>query len=352
MEKTRIDRALGRLMSNRLLQHLSFWGAAYIILVNVFRISDSIGLVDYIYTGIFMITLMIAVYINLLLLIPLLLVRRRYLFFFISIVALLFLASIFNEFVFNRLIDLIFPGFYFISYYSLLDLGKFFTVFIGLSSLLKLSKEWFKLIDSKKKLSEVEKEKAEIELKALRAQVNPHFLFNSLNVLYSLALKESKESPDAIIRLSDILRYVIYDSNKDYVKVSSEIKLIRDYLALQGYRIDDSSEINFQSQSDIDNDIAPMLLLPLVENSFKHGIKGDIKNTYVKINLSSDSSGIRFEIENNSVELHKKEENNEGGVGLDNVKHRLELIYPENHELDIISTQEAFKVILFLPYEN
>jgi len=279
-------------------------------------------------------------------------VSRKYLFFFTAILALLLLASLFNEFVFNRLIDSILPGFYFISYYSLFDLGKFFFVFIGLSSLLKLSKEWFQLIDSKQKLSEVERQKTEIELKALLAQVNPHFLFNSLNVLYSLALKESKESPDAIIRLSDILRYVIYEANKDFVKISSEIKLISDYLALQKYRIDSSSKIDFKSNIEVDSDIAPMLLLPLVENSFKHGIKGDLKDTYVKIHLSSDSSGIRFEIENNRVELNKNEENSRGGVGLDNIKHRLELIYPENHELDIISTEEAFKVLLFLPYEN
>ena len=250
MKKTWIIRVLASLISSRLLQHFSFWGTSYFILLNVFRVSEELGLVDYIYTGIFMITLMIAVYINLLLLMPLLLLRRSYSFFLIAIVALLFLASLFNEFVFNSLIDLILPEYYFISYYSLLDLSKFFIVFLGLSSLLKLSKEWFQLIDSKQKLSEVEKEKAEIELRALRAQVNPHFLFNSLNVLYSLALKESKESPDAIIRLSDILRYVIYDSNKDFVPVSSEIKLIRDYLALQQYRIDDSSEIIFNFKAD------------------------------------------------------------------------------------------------------
>jgi len=352
MKKTRVIRYLGSLISSRLLQHLSFWGAAYFILLNVFKISDELGLVDYIYTGIFMITLMIAVYINLILLIPFFLVRRRYLFFLITIVALLFLASLFNEFVFNSLIDLLFPEFYFISYYSLLDLSKFFIVFLGLSSLLKLSKEWFQLIDSKQKLSEVEKEKAEIELKALRAQVNPHFLFNSLNVLYSLALKESKESPDAIIRLSDILRYVIYESNKEYVKISAEIKLINDYLALQSYRIDDSSEISFNSQSDVDNDIAPMLLLPLVENSFKHGIKGDLKDTYVKIDLSSDSTGIRFEIENNRVEFSKNEEYEGKGVGLANIKHRLDLIYPDNHNIEIKSTEETFKVLLILPYED
>lgn len=352
MERTRIVKVLNSLITNRLLQHLIFWGVAYAILLNVFRINDDLGLVDYIYTAIFLITLIIAVYINLLLIIPYLLVRRNYLYFFLSIVALLFTGSLFNEFVFNNLVDLIFPGFYFISYYSLLDLGKFFVIFIGLSSLLKLSKGWFQLIDSKQKLSEVEKQKADIELKALRAQVNPHFLFNSLNVLYSLALKESKESPDAIISLSDILRYVIYESNKEYVKISSEIKLISDYLALQRYRIDDSSDISFNSHSDVDNDIAPMLLLPLVENSFKHGIKGDLKGTYVRIGLSSDSKGIRFEIENNRGELIENIESERKGVGLKNIKHRLNLIYPDNHIFDIISTDETFRVLLILQNED
>lgn len=320
--------------------------------MKLFRINDDIGLVDYIYTGIFLITLMIAVYLNLLLLIPYLLVRKRYLFFFIAIVALLLLGSLLNEFVFNSLIDSILPGFYFISYYSLVDLGKFFIVFIGLSSLLKLSKEWFQLIDSKQKLGEVERQKTEIELKALRAQVNPHFLFNSLNVLYSLALKESKESPDAIIRLSDILRYVIYESNKDFVKLSSEAKLIKDYIALQKYRIDSSSKVDLDFKLDVDNTIAPMLLLPLVENSFKHGIKGDLKNTFVRIELSSSNKGISFKIENNRGEDSDVDEGERKGVGLANIKHRLDLIYPDKHQINIESNKDIYRVLLILPYEN
>lgn len=352
MEKTRISRVLNSLISIRLFQHLSFWGAAYAILINVFKISDDLGLVDFIYTGIFMSTLMIAVYINLVLLIPYILVRRKYLFYSMAIVSLLLLAVLFNELVFNKLIDSVLPGFYFISYYSLIDLGVFFSAFLALSSLFKLSKEWFQLVDTKQRLNEVEKEKAEIELKALRAQVNPHFLFNSLNVLYSLALKKSKESPDAIIRLSDILRYVIYESSKDLVKLSSEVRLIEDYLTLQRYRIDNTSNIDFSLNLDQDNTIAPMLLLPLVENSFKHGIKGDLNNTYVNIDLVSKNNMTIFIIENNSGDSIDPEGKKNKGIGLKNIKSRLELIYPARHTLEIISSEQSFKVTLEIQHEN
>ncbi len=346
------DKIVLKVVQNRILHHILFWLFSFYVLLNLFSNTSEFSGIDYIYTMIFIITLQIGVYINRLIIIPYMIRAQKYFtFIFLLIMTILFAAFI-NLLLFNRLIDFILPGYYFISYYSYFDILIFFTAFILLTTLLKFSKEWFQLIESKQKLSEIEKEKAKIELKTLRTQINPHFLFNSLNVLYSLALKEAEESPDAIIKLSDILRYVIYDSNKDRIKLSSEIKLINDYLSLQNYRIDNTSKIDFFTDVKEDILIAPMLFLPLVENSFKHGIKGDLFETYVKIKLLSNNKETLFEIENNKGETENIEKESKGGIGIANIRHRLNLIYPEKHRFDIQESQSSFKVILKIEHEN
>ena len=117
----------------------------------------------------------------------------------------------------------------------------FIVIYILITTLLKLSKSWFELQEVTSRLIRIEKENVKSELNALKAQINPHFLFNSLNVIYSQAIKNSNKTPDAIIQLSDILRYVIYDSTKDKVSIKTEIKLIEDYIELQKFRIDTTS---------------------------------------------------------------------------------------------------------------
>jgi len=211
---------------------------------------------------------------------------------------------------------------------------------------LKFTTEWFSQEDAKFKLSKIEREKVEIELKALRAQVNPHFLFNSLNVLYSLALKNAKETPELIIKLSDILRYVIYDSNKEKVSIKSEVELINNYLSLQEHRIDKTSIVSFETDIQNDIKIAPMLFLPLVENSFKHGVKGDISNTYVNIKIKTTNKILYFEIENNKGTVENTDEKKDGGIGLANIKKRLHLLYANNHILKIKDDENKFKVSL------
>jgi LytS/YehU family sensor histidine kinase len=308
--------------------------------------------IDYIYTLLFQLTLMIAVYSNLLLLVPKLLSAKRIFLYSLFLLLLLLSGSIFNILLFGRFIDFILPGYYFISYYSLFDILKFFIVFIFSTTLLKLSKEWFQLLGSKQKLVETEKEKVEIELKALRSQINPHFLFNSLNVLYALALKKAKETPEAIIKLSDILRYVVYDSNKNKVKLSAEVKLINNYLSLQKYRIENISDVVFETDIKDDIQLSPMLFLPLVENSFKHGVKGDVSNTYVHISLKSKDHEMVFEIENNKGYADDIEKETKQGIGIANIKKRLSLIYPDKHLLIITENESIFKVLLQINNEN
>ncbi len=221
---------------NNVVQHLLFWGLSFYILLNIFSGSSSFQKIDFIYTSNFLVSLVIPVELNLFMLIPRFLTRKKYLIYIFLFLANLFLFSLFNQFIFNSLIDHILTGYYFISYYSFMDILKFFLIFLVITTLLHLSKEWFELNESRQKMILLEKEKIDAELKALSNQVNPHFLFNSLNVLYSLAINNAKETPEAIVKLSDILRYVIYESNSETVELQSEIKIIENFVELQKFR--------------------------------------------------------------------------------------------------------------------
>ncbi len=344
---------LEKVYKNKLLQHILFWLVSSYIMLHLFADSGQIEKIDYIYTALFQSTLITGVYVNLFLLIPKLLSRKKYFLYIVSLIIVIAASVEINILFFDKLVDHILPGYYFISYYEFADILKFVVVYIAITSLIKLAKSWFVLSETTKKLTELQKEKAEIELVALKAQVNPHFLFNSLNVLYSLVLKKSDESPDAIIKLSDILRYVIYESGKDFVYLSEEVKLINDYLGLQQFRIDTNSKVEFRTEVKENNlKIAPMLFLPLVENSFKHGIKADTEQTYVDIYLKADQHEILFEIENNKRISEASEKDKHTGIGLSNIKNRLNLLYPDKHLLEINESDSFFHIKLIIRNEN
>jgi len=178
-------------------------------------------------------------------------------------------------------------------------------------------------------------------------QINPHFLFNSLNVLYNLALKASKDTPGAIVKLSDILRYVIYKAGEKEIFLKSEISLLQNYIDLQRYRIDDNSIISFDTNiSEDDVSAAPMLFLPLVENAFKHGIKGTVDHGFINIYLSASKDKIDFIIENNKSADAVLDQEKPSGIGLKNIADRLQLIYPDKHHFEIFDKDDKFKVKL------
>ena len=326
--------------------------AAYFTLLNLFAGSDEWKQIDHIYTFLFLATLTIAAAINSWIMVPKFLKRKRYPLFLLAFTVNILSCTYFNHLLFDKLIDHILPGYYFISYYGFIDLLKFFLVFVVLTMLLQLSLEWFQLQEAGHQLVRVEKEKIDAELKALMNQVNPHFLFNSLTVLYSLALKKSAETPDAIVKLSDILRYVIYDSASGKVPLKSEVNLIRNYIDLQGYRVHSSASIKFVSSvQDEELLVEPMLFLPLVENSFKHGVKNDVAQTYIDIVLQSKDGVINFNISNNRSDEYSTEKNY-GGIGLKNIEERLKLVYKGNYTFAVNETERSFIVNLMLNTEK
>ena len=338
---------------NRIFLHVLFWLFSYLVFSQIFKISDGVTRIDYIYSGLFHVSLLFGVYINIILLMPKLFGKKKYLIYFFALATTILLSIVLNLITFDWLADILFPDYYFVSHFDFLEIGIFVVIYILITTLLKLSQSWFELQEVNGRLIRIEKENVKSELKALKAQINPHFLFNSLNVIYSQAIKKSNKTPDAIIQLSDILRYVIYDSTKDKVSIKTEIKLIEDYIELQKFRIDATSSINFEHNVKNDNcKITPMLLLPLVENSFKHGIKGELDHTFVNIKLETIGSNILFEIVNNKGTGEAIENDGNSGIGIANIRQRLKLLYPNKHEFKIEESTTIFKVNMLLSYED
>lgn len=331
---------------NRILLHILFWLVSLIVFGYMFKISDVIERIDVIYSVLFHLSICLGVYLNLLLLIPLLLNRKKFVLYILLLVFLIIGITFLNQLTFSRFADVLLPDYYFVSQFNYLYTCILVAGYLIVVTFLKLSKSWFKLQEINRHFTNIEKENLNSQLKALKAQINPHFLFNSLNVLYSLTLKQSNETSDAIIKLSDILRYVIYDSNKETVSIKSEVELINNYLNLQKYRIDSSSKINFETNIQDEIQISPMLFLPLVENSFKHGIKGDILNTYVSISIFASNEMVQFEIDNNKGINDSLTGKTEGGIGLTNIRKRLNLLYPDKHQFIIDEDETKFKVLL------
>lgn len=187
----------------------------------------------------------------------------------------------------------------------------------------------------------------ETELKLLRSQLHPHFLFNTLNNLYSLALEKSDKTPDLIIRLGDMLSYIIYDCNSDKVPVTKEIDFIKSFIELQRVRYE-SCEIAFDITGDIGNQkIAPMLLHTFIDNSFKHGAAKNPGNSWIKISLEAYNGNLDFRVTNNTLAENKKI-NEGGGIGIDNTMKRLELLYKDRYQLSIEDSDNTYSVFLKL----
>ena len=195
-----------------------------------------------------------------------------------------------------------------------------------------------------KSIIRLKNEKAKTELMHLKSQVNPHFFFNMLNNLYGLVDKDSKTAQELILKLSDMMRYSIYDGEKDTVLLSEEITYLQNYIELHKMRYHKVIDIQFNIEiKDNDYEIMPLLFIILLENAFKHGVENLRENAYVHINLVAYNNEVKFEIENNFDDIH---DNQESGIGLRNLKRRLELVYPKNHTLTIAKTDNTYNAKL------
>lgn len=328
--------------------NLVLWTCSFALFLFAFTENGHPKTIDYIYTGSFLTTIIVPVLINFYMLIPFLLKKENYLLYTLAFVLNIFVFAQLNVWFFEHFIDVVFPDYYFISYHSNVTLFTIFGVFLTVTTLLKLSVDWFYFNSYENRELKIRNQQIQTQLSSLRSQINPHFLFNSLNVIYALAIENKAETKDAIVQLSDILRYVIYDSNTERVMLKDEVALLKNYIEFQQFRHQQTENVDFMSSIDDDNyQIYPMLLLPLVENSFKYGIKGDIDHTFIRINLELKDHNFSFDIENNYSETIL-ETNAHSGLGLENIKKNLDIVYPKSHEFNIIKTEDTFKVNLKL----
>lgn len=208
---------------------------------------------------------------------------------------------------------------------------------------LKVYTEWNK---NEQKKKEIEVQKSTAELHFLKHQLSPHFLFNSLNSIYSLTTKKSNDAPEAVITLSELMRYMLYETNNGFVPLKNELNYIQNYLKLQRLRIANNVNVTLNIHGSIGNQkIRPLLLISFIENAFKYGT--DFKgNTEVRIEININGNELQF----NCVNLigNRKTEKDSSGIGLKNTKERLELLYPEKHLLLIDERNNRFTVDLTL----
>jgi len=221
--------------------------------------------------------------------------------------------------------------------------GAFVTFFVMvISSLVNMSYRSFR---QQGRADKAEKEKLSMELGMLRNQISPHFFFNTLNNLYALALEESKETPAVILKLSEMMRYTLYDCDSSSVKLSDEVNYLENYINLQLIRYRQKVDIQFEKElANTELEICPLVLIVFLENAFKHGVEGLEEGAFVHLKLSADEKQIRFQITNRVGHVRKLNAN--AGIGLTNAKKRLELVYGSRFSLETKTQDEIFSIHL------
>lgn len=214
--------------------------------------------------------------------------------------------------------------------------------FVVVSSLLKFTTDWF---SNERIQRSLESQKKDMELQFLKSQLNPHFLFNSLNNIYSLAYQKSDKTADAVLKLSEIMRYMIYESNDSWVALSKEVEYVQSYIELQKLRFKDGAAVELTLNGEIDAQrIVPLILISFVENAFKHGVANDPADP-IRINIIANQKILHFSITNKKNKTNKDAM---GGVGLSNVERRLQLLYPERYKLNIVNSATHYTSELML----
>lgn len=282
-------------------------------------------------------------YVNNLWLIPGFLYKRRYILYLILFTALLFITagiSVYTTAILNKL----YPG---IDFMGNSPKSIFYHAFpcLWVFMMLAFGKYLSDVLANQRKIEELQNQKLASELESLKSQINPHFLFNALNTIYGMARRTNMETADAVMKLSDILRYVLYDCNDDSIKLEKEIEHLQQYIAFVRLRVHNKENIHLNIQGEPNgHTIAPLLLMPFIENAIKHGLGKHSQNSWVDVKLDISETALSFKCANSNYNRHLVSSGN--GIGLKNVRRRLELLYPENHHLKITDDPSQYTVQL------
>lgn len=330
-------------LTTKIILHVLFWlgyiGLAIYFFYGILEI-DEVFLRILIHVGF----LIILVYFNFLYLLPYQFDKRRYRTYFfwlvVAIVLITFLRVLADaQMAFSgKLIKL--PAFSF-TYIGGIMLSNL--IMLSITSSFKFIEDWFV---NQRIQQELRNYKLEAELKFLKTQVNPHFLFNALNNIYSLSYTGSKEASPMILKLSEMMRYMIYDAREKQTPLEKEIQYLENYIELYRLKSEAPMDISFTVNGRPEGvNIEPLIFIPLIENSFKHGDLDD--GGWVKAGMNISEEAVYFEI-SNSIKSVSGAKDTQGGIGLENIQKRLKLVYPNKHEFEIIEENNTFKVKLHI----
>jgi two-component system LytT family sensor kinase len=289
--------------------------------------------------------LIIIAYLNLQYFLPRYLLRKRYAAYFtaiiLSVLGYLTAQSLFDFYLYGYVVGPMRNS----NLIESLSYNFFSTLwYLGLMLALKLSMDWY---GQQLTIQKITVEKLNAEVNFLRAQVNPHFLFNILNNLYALTLKKSELAPDVVLKLSEMMEYMLYDSTGEKVPLEKEIGYLNNYMELERLRFSGEAVINLNINSELNgHEIAPLLLLPLVENAFKHGLGRQTKGGWLKVDIGLKQSTLEVIVENSKPLSIIN--NGKGGIGLDNLQKRLDMLYPGRYSLLPEDRKDAFWVKLLI----
>lgn len=229
-------------------------------------------------------------------------------------------------------------------------LGEYMSMvfFVGMSVALKATLRWHK--DSRN-LDKIKATQLEADLRNLRSQLNPHFLFNTLNNIYSLVALDSQKAQDSIHRLSGLLRFVLYENDSKFVPIKKELEFTKNYIDLMALRLSPNVKLDVLIQNeDCNNEIASLMFITLIENAFKHGINNN-KPSFININIFvNKDGGVLCTVENSLNDEKDKIESKNSGIGLTNLQKRLNLLYPEKHQFEIEQKADSFSVLLRIDF--
>ena len=330
--------------NRRVLLNLGYW--VIVTIVFLFERSYLIrkaGLPNFMACTFVRVALLVGVsYLNSYVLMPSYLLRKKYFSYFalvfMLIIIYIVIQSFYDYFLFGFVLGSKSDNLYIVLLTNSLN-----TVwYLVLSVALKLSIDWY---EQNRTLQRTRIEKLQAEVNYLRAQVNPHFLFNVLNSLYSLTLKKSDLAPGVVLRLSDMMEYMLYESEETFVSLEKELTYLQNYLGLEKMRQGNEAQIVLDISGEAEGkQIAPFILITLAENAFKHGVSKLVKDAWLAISITIEKNRLCFTIENNRLQLHGEGKKN--GIGLSNLKERLNLLYPGKHSIEITETDDRFKVSL------
>jgi two-component system LytT family sensor kinase len=283
-------------------------------------------------------------YLNYLVIIPKFLDKKKYRLYAVLLVTTIIIVGlakygigwIFKDYVLMRAKKTLSFGSYFVS--------TIFTsvIFLFLSTVLKFTVDWFL---NERVQRDLENQRLSAELAFLKSQINPHFLFNSLNSIYSLAYQKSDTTPEAILKLSEIMRYMLYECNDNKVDLAKELQYLQNYIDLQLIRFGKKAYVNYEVHGMATNQrIVPLLLISFIENAFKHGVAND-PSSPIQLSITIADGHLEFYMENKK-HLHNRDA--AGGIGLNNVKRRLDLLYPGSYKLDIHDETDTYTCKLSL----